>query len=225
MIISILRSLKRSLIYLFTKLKICLIQDYRISLTEKYIINKVDIEEGYTKQISKQVITLINIINNTNVHNVLEIGFNAGHSAELFLQNTESAIISFDIGEHEYCELGKSYIDGMYPGRHTLIIGDSKFTLPDFILSNPDKKFDIIFIDGCHDYNTAKADLFNCKKLAHTNTVVIMDDTIYSDALRAKYNIGPTQVWLEAINNNIIEEISKVEFCKGRGMSWGKYVY
>ena len=52
-----------------------------------------------------------------------------------------------------------------------------------------------------------------------------MDDTIYSDALRAKYNIGPTQVWLEAINNNIIEEISKVEFCKGRGMSWGKYVY
>ena len=151
MIISVLRKLKRSLIYLYTKLKIYLIKDYRISLTEKYIINKVDIEEGYSKQISKQVITLINIINNTNVHYVLEIGFNAGHSAELFLQNTESAIISFDIGEHEYCKLSKSYIDGMFPTRHTLILGDSKFTLPDFILSNPNKKFDIIFIDGGHD--------------------------------------------------------------------------
>ena len=53
----------------------------------------------------------------------------------------------------------------------------SKNTIPEYIVSNP-KKFDLIFIDGGHDLETAESDLFNCKDLSHNDTIVIMDDTV-----------------------------------------------
>ena len=74
----------------------------------------------------------------------MEIGFNAGHSSELFLKYTSAHVTSFDLGEHPYVSHAKEYIDA-YPGRHSLIIGDSTVTVPKCI-----GKYDIIFIDGGH---------------------------------------------------------------------------
>ena len=63
--------------------------------------------------------------------NILEIGFNAGHSAELWLSvKPNIKVTSFDIGTHSYLTLGKDFIDRKFPGRHTLILGDSRETLP-----------------------------------------------------------------------------------------------
>jgi hypothetical protein len=36
---------------------------------------------------------------------------------------------------------------------------------------------------------------------------------------------GPTQTWVEHMNNGTITEIKRVDYCPGRGMSWGKYVF
>ena len=69
----------------------------------------------------------------------------------------------------------KSEIDNKYPDRHTLIIGNSLDTIPKF---NNDKKYDLIFIDGGHEYNISYNDLKNCKRLAHSDTLVIMDDVV-----------------------------------------------
>jgi 16S rRNA G966 N2-methylase RsmD len=119
----------------------------------------------------------------------------------------------------------KEYIDNKHPNRHTLILGDSTETVPKYINDNPDKTFDIIFIDGGHDYKIADADLENCKKLANKDTIVIMDDTIHTRGWKSDYTIGPTLTWLEHLNNHKITEINKVDYCSGRGMSWGKYVF
>jgi predicted O-methyltransferase YrrM len=118
--------------------------------------------EGHCQLNSQQVEDLILLTNKPNIK-VMEIGFNAGHSAETFLKNNKDlSLISFDIGVHEYVKTSKEFIDNIYPNRHTLILGNSKETIPEFIKNNKNTKFDVVFIDGAHDYETAKIDVENC---------------------------------------------------------------
>ena len=180
--------------------------------------------DGYSTQIQGQVEFLKNIVQDEKVKNVMEIGFNAGHSSELFLQtNPNIRVTSFDIGQYNCVNVGKKFIDEKFPGRHTLIKGDSLKTVPEFTSKN-DIKFDVIFIDGGHTYEVSKGDIVNCKPLAHKETMVILDDTIQTPTLIRHWNNGPNQAWLEAKTWNIVKELGTRDFELGRGHSWGKYV-
>lgn len=181
--------------------------------------------EGHSQQIPQQVKDLIFLTNYGNI-NVMEIGFNAGHSAEIFLHNNKNLkLISFDLGTHEYVAFAKEYIDNNYPNRHILILGDSRITVPKFFNDNKEFKFDIIFIDGGHDYDIAKEDINNCFNLAHENTIVILDDTVFTKGWDESYTLGPSRVWIEAIQEKKIVELNKRDYQPGRGMSWGRYSF
>ncbi len=181
--------------------------------------------EGYTQQSQEQVQDLVQLTNKPNI-NVMEIGFNAGHSAEVFLQNNaDLTLTSFDLGAHSYVAAAKEYIDKTYPNKHTLILGDSIKTIPEFCKNNKNIKFDIIFIDGGHDYAVANADMQNCAKLAHKDTIVILDDVIFKKEWEKSYSIGPTKTWTEHLQQNKIIELNRKCYSNGRkGMTWGKYV-
>lgn len=180
--------------------------------------------EGYSQQVQQQVEDLKKLTNKPNI-NVMEIGFNAGHSADVFLKNNNTlTLTSFDLGGHAYVPVGKEFIDAAYPNRHTLICGDSTITIPEYINNNKDKKFDVIFIDGGHEYDIAKADMENCFHLAHKDTIVVLDDTMFKTEWVQAYTIGPTRTWVEHIQQNKIVELKRIDYQIGRGMSWGKYL-
>lgn len=179
--------------------------------------------EGYSEQVPKQVERLKELIKKDNIKSVMEIGFNAGHSAQLFLStNPNIHLTSFDIGIHDYMKIGKEYIDATYPNRHTLIVGDSTINVPKYIKENVNKKFDLIFIDGGHEYGVAKADVKNCKLLAHKDSIVIIDDVVKS-GIRS-WNFGPNRVYGEEVKNNNLKDCILEEYGAGRGMVYGKYV-
>jgi len=164
------------------------------------------------------------LLNKKDVKHIMEIGFNMGDSSELFLEYCPNAhVTSFDLGEHDCVKYGKEYIDITYPNRHELILGNSLFTIIQYVLQNPNKKFDILFIDGCHRYYECFLDLYHCKSFAHNNTIVIMDDTCYSDNYEKFYTIGPTHVWKEWVENKWIDLIECIDFSPGYGISYGKY--
>ena len=101
-----------------------------------------------------------------------------------------------------------------------MIIGDSRNS----VLQYEGANFDLIFIDGGHAYEIAQADLKNCFRLAHEDTIIAMDDTMMIKEWEAGHTIGPTRTWLEHIQENKICKCISKHYHTGRGMSWGQYV-
>lgn len=183
--------------------------------------------EGHCQQVSAQAADMMSIVSSLQKEklDILEIGFNGGHSAEVFLQIPNISLLSFDIGSHRHVCLSKQYMDIVYPRRHTLILGNSIHTIPKYIEDHPTKTFDVIFIDGNHEYDVVKVDLENCKRLSHSETIVMVDDTIHhTPAFVAPWTIGPTKAWRECIENHEIMEMGSKDYEEGKGLSWGKYI-
>jgi predicted O-methyltransferase YrrM len=191
---------------------------------DDYLKPKQFCYEGNCADVDEEVEDLIKLSATPNI-SIMEIGFNAGHSSEVFLKhNNTSKVVSFDLGEYVSVDFGKDYIDSMYPDRHTLILGDSTQTVPKYILDNSGVKFDLIFIDGGHEYEIAIADIQNCYHLAHKNTIVIVDDVVFTPGWEQHYTVGPTQAWTEYLTSGKITELGRKDYRNGRGIAWGRYL-
>lgn len=122
---------------------------------------------------------------------IMEIGFNAGHSALIYLlANNSSKIQFFDIGYHRYSKLCYDFLDREFPGRLSIMWGDSLVTVPIF---HTYIKYDLIHIDGGHSTEIAYGDIMNCKRFTHPDSIIIFDDTetehLY-DMLRTMFTNG-----------------------------------
>lgn len=143
----------------------------------------------------------------SDVVDVAEIGFNAGHSTYLFLASRPDVrVVSFDLGEHPYVDLAKSLIDRSFPGRHELVIGDSRQTVPAYAREHPDRRFDLVFIDGGHSYEVATADVTNGARLGDRPLVVI-DDMVPAH----EWGVGPVRAWTEAVERRLVDPLLLIE--------------
>lgn len=185
-----------------------------LQMEEKFsILNKLGVTEGNVSGGTYN--EYAKVIKDLQPLNVLEIGFNAGHSAVVILENSNAHLTSVDIGDHSYVYPAQSQIAEWYPGRHTLIVGDSRTVIPTI-----HGKFDLIIIDGGHYGDVPSRDLSNCRRLAHKDTVVIMDDVC-----PASYGIMPSRTWEDFINKSLIIEKGRwLMEDKSLGIAWGVYV-
>jgi predicted O-methyltransferase YrrM len=111
-----------------------------------------------------------------NANNIVEIGFNAGHSALVFLiANPNSKLVIFDVGWHPYTRPCFEYLDSVFPGRMTFIEGDSLETMSNF---STDVVFDVAHIDGAHDHTHFISDLIHVSKITNSASIVILDDAM-----------------------------------------------
>jgi predicted O-methyltransferase YrrM len=139
-----------------------------ISVTE-------NIEGGSEIEQYKYFIDLL--VSKPTIKIVLEIGFNTGVSAASFLSSRDDVyVISVDIAQHKYVHDCKKLINQQFPGRHTLLIGDSKKIIPELIELGQIVP-DLIFIDGDHIAPTPLIDARNCLAMGHKETLFVMDDT------------------------------------------------
>ena len=204
------------------------------------------IVEGGSYQIDAQVARLRELVLQRTPQSIMEIGFNAGHSALLFLAITppETKVVSFDLGEYAYVFAAKRYIDSVFPGRHTLVTGDSTTTIPKYEeqvahrMNNPATAppmlFDFIFVDGGHHGDIPLKDILNSMRLARDeHNIVAIDDISRDPSRQAHYTVEPTKAWSQMVSAGNIREFGYDDYflssskcpvdCNNRGMAWGTY--
>ncbi len=104
---------------------------------------------------------------------ILEIGFFMGSSMRIWLENTTNALItSIDIDFSK----NPNYMTQLELNERVQLINkDSKELTPkDF-----KEKFDLIFIDGAHDYKSIKSDTELAFQLISPSGIIIWDDNKY----------------------------------------------
>jgi predicted O-methyltransferase YrrM len=181
---------------------------------------KTRIVDGYTLEVEKQALRLIEFCIRRRPKRILEIGFNYGHSSLLFLLNTaglNTEVVSLDIGDHS--RIGSDYIRREFGRRHKFIFGNSLVEIPKL-----GGEFDLIFIDGGHSFRDSMMDIINCIRLSNSETLLVVDDIIKEGEDCLFWNEGPSNVWRMMTNEaNMVVEEGCDKYDKGRGMAWGRY--
>ena len=110
-----------------------------------YLHHQQDISIFAPRLIYKRI-NYYTLLKHRHVKKMIEIGFNAGHSATVFLHalQKDSIFLSFHICEHPYTKECFQYLQSKYPQLKNMIEGDSTVTLPKFIEENPATFVDLI---------------------------------------------------------------------------------
>jgi predicted O-methyltransferase YrrM len=157
-----------------------------LNIVKKYTNNDLTLFEGnyfYNHQtdrlcddINKQI-NLFSIAKLNTSQNILEIGFNAGHSALIFLlANPSSKIYCFDTCQHKYTKPCFDYLDRNFPERLTLVEGRSVEKMAVFKSKLPDLMCDVVHIDGDHEMSNANGDFFHSLAYAKYKAFLIFNN-------------------------------------------------
>lgn len=145
-----------------------------------------------------------------------QVGFNAGHSAAALLEHAPrgSVLVSLDMVNHPYTRPLEQVVQRLAADRgqqHVLLKGDSAEMLPRFRHID----FDLVFIDGNHAYEAVKMDFLNCMLLASDRTVLLLNH-VFTHMLEG---VGPTRVWLEAVEQGDVELRGWHSCCSRHGIA------
>ena len=98
------------------------------------------------------------LLQHPDIKNVLEVGFNGGlSSAAMLSARPDITVTSVDVAEWNYVDAAKKLTDELFPGRHTLLLGDSMKVLQG--MDPAVHAFDLAFVDGGHVSPVPQSDM------------------------------------------------------------------
>lgn len=153
--------------------------------------------EGYWSttdcyDVAKDIITL------TKAKSMLEIGFNIGYSAAVWLESGIDTLAVIDINNHKHTEPALKATKSAYPNKNILWLLENSTSDKAKEWSIPD--VDIAFVDGGHTYDICASDsLLAISKGAKW--------LVYDDAIEAANN-GVWRAIKELKDKNTIEVVS-----------------
>lgn len=106
---------------------------------------------------------------------ILEIGFNSGFSALIFLlANRQVKVTSVDLCGYQYTNPCFDYLKSQFNDRIELVPGESTIVLPELFKSRTN--FDAYFIDGGHSDEVTTLDFHNILENCNSGVEVCADD-------------------------------------------------
>lgn len=165
-------------------------------LTDDVLMNNWYIAKLFKiQQKETEWLKFIALLANIEPENILEIGsYDGGSTISLSLLCKNLITIEYIPPRYDVNIIKQEC-------NFTYIQGDS--TSPEIInlfKLNPQTKFDVIFIDGGHEYNTVKQDFLNYKQFIKPGGIIAMHDIIESDLHKAQ-NTTVYKFWNEVKNN------------------------
>ena len=157
---------------------------------------------------------LFNLVKEYKPKNILEIGFNAGHSACCFLNaSPKSKMYTFDICGHgtekKAWEVLKRHFD------INLIEGNSLDTIPSFFKSNKDFKFDLVFVDGYHGFDVTLnkmipyEDIKNTIDYVNDGGLIILDDYELIDVAKSSKRFDWKEKGFREFEETVFEDVTR----------------
>jgi predicted O-methyltransferase YrrM len=115
-----------------------------------------------------------------NVKHVCEIGMNGGHSAVIFLAGLAGRegvrLTMWDLLMWDYSDTAAGYVEKLYPGKMTVVPGNSRRKVPEWTKDHLDDLCDVFSVDGGHRYFEARADIINAVKATKKGGIILLDD-------------------------------------------------
>jgi hypothetical protein len=138
--------------------------------------------QGHSGQLAFLTLALAAL--SRDASSLCQTGFNSGHSAVTALVNNPAIkVLSFDLGEEAAVAAAAKYIDATFSGRHTLVLGDSRDTVPAYAAAAAaaaaaaPRVCDVAFVDGGHFGDVPLSDIMGLALMSRDSTLLVVDDT------------------------------------------------
>lgn len=158
---------------------------------------------GHIADVQEQVSAYRSLALKDEVSRICEIGFNAGHSAILFLSSDKTnKLTSFDSGTLQWSPISAKFVSFLFPNRFSYVTGNSIEIVPEFSSRvEPDERCDLFHIDGDHGMTVPFIDLTNARQASRTGAIVVMDDATESfPGVMLAWNKAKSEGWVREIN-------------------------
>ncbi len=180
------------------------IYDYKLSPKNS------ETHKGYITDSQKEHLYNKFLVSLPNVTNILEVGFNAGHAAEFFLQSFPNAsLTSISTTRYPYTSIGVEYFFRKYKNNFLFLKGTSEDILTQL---RGQKTFDLFYLDGNSSFELILNDICNCQHLSNPGAYVILNN-YHTKEVKDAVNKAIEKGIITVFENSLLHDLHEEKSC------------